>query len=66
MNFKDFLLEYHELKAIWMPPYIFNFVISILNLNKSAFFFYQERIIGIVNLVDINEICNDEEFNEII
>ena len=66
MHFKDFLLEYHELKAIWISPSIFNFVISILNLNKSAFFFYQERIIGIVNLVDINEICNDEEFNEII
>lgn len=66
MNLKDFLFKYHELKAIWVTPSIFNFVISILNLNKSAFFFYQERIIGIVNLVDINEICKGEEFNEII
>ena len=65
MSVREFLSEYHRINAFWVAPSIFNFLIRILNPNKSTFFFYRERIIGILNLEDINEICKGEEFKEI-
>jgi len=65
MSLREFLRKYHRINAFWVAPSIFNLLIRILNLNKSTFFFYRERIIGILNLEDINEICKGEEFKEI-
>tara|TARA_B000000475_G_scaffold272142_1_gene272143 strand:- start:3188 stop:4036 length:849 start_codon:yes stop_codon:yes gene_type:complete len=65
MTLQDFLRKYHRISTFLIAPSIFNFVVKILNLHKSAFFYYQERIIGIIKLEDINEICKDEEFMQI-
>ncbi len=65
MNFKDFLSKYHGINSFWVNPYIFIILIKILILCKSTFFFYIERMIGVIHLEDINEICKREEFKEI-
>tara|TARA_B110000003_G_scaffold179037_2_gene178388 strand:- start:24 stop:836 length:813 start_codon:yes stop_codon:yes gene_type:complete len=63
-SFKSFLKNYYQIRSIKLPVFFFRFAVNVLRI--FGFYYLSERVFGLLNLPNLDELKKKEDFIEII